>query len=92
MAALAHAEIASVAPFGSYDALVARAVERLVLVARGVDPASLVVPEAGHHALRAEYESNLRGYATGHRPGLHAWLLYAAEAQASGAESSPLAG
>lgn len=92
VAALAHAEIASVAPFGSYDGLVARAVERLVLVARGVDPASLVVPEAGHHALRAEYESNLSGYATGHRPGLHAWLLYAAQAQAKGAESSPLAG
>jgi hypothetical protein len=56
-----------------------------------VDPASLVVPEAGHLALRAEYESNLRGYATGGKAGLHAWLLYAAEAQAKGAESSPLA-
>ncbi|MCW2756873.1 MAG: hypothetical protein JWO46_619 [Nocardioidaceae bacterium] len=92
LAAVAHAEIATVAPFGSYDGLVARAVERLVLVARGVDPASLVVPEAGHLALRAEYKSNLRGYATGHQPGLHAWLLYAAEAQARGAEASPLVG
>lgn len=91
LAALVHAEVATVAPFGSYDGLVARAAERLVLVSRGVDPASLVVPEAGHLALRAEYESNLRGYATGGRAGLHAWLLYAAEAQAKGAESSPLA-
>jgi hypothetical protein len=92
VAAVAHAEVATVAPFGSYDGLVARAVERLVLVARGVDPASLVVPEAGHLALRAEYESNLRAYAGGGRSGVHAWLLYAAEAQARGAESSPLAG
>jgi hypothetical protein len=92
VAALAHAELATVAPFGSYDGMVARAVERLVLVARGVDPASLVVPEAGHLALRAEYESNLRGYASGSQGGVHAWLLYAAEAQARGAESSPLAG
>jgi hypothetical protein len=84
--------VATVAPFGSYDGLVARAAERLVLVARGVDPASLVVPEAGHLALRAEYESNLRAYAEGGRSGLHAWLLYAAEAQARGAEASPLAG
>ena len=61
-----------------------------MLVARGVDPASLVVPEAGHLALRAEYESNLRGYRDGGRAGLHAWLLYAAEAQARGAEESPL--
>lgn len=91
LAALVHAEVATVAPFGSYDGLVARAAERLVLVSRGVDPASLVVPEAGHLALRAEYESNLRGYATGGRAGLHAWLLYAAEAQSKGAESSPLA-
>ena len=90
VAALAHAEVATVAPFGSYDAMVGRAVERLVLVARGVDPASVVVPEAGHLAVRAAYESNLRGYATGKQPGLHAWLLYAAEAQAKGAEASPL--
>jgi hypothetical protein len=92
VAALTHAEVATVAPFGSYDGLVARAAERLVLVARGVDPASLVVPEVGHLALRAEYESNLRAYAEGGRSGLHAWLLYAAEAQARGAEASPLAG
>jgi hypothetical protein len=55
-----------------------------------VDPASLVVPEAGHLALRQEYESNLRGYRDGGRAGVHAWLLYAAEAYARGAESSPL--
>ncbi|ROR89320.1 oxidoreductase [Nocardioides aurantiacus] len=92
VAALVHAEVVSAAPFSAHNGLVARAAERLVLVARGVDPASLVVPEAGHLALRAEYESNLRGYATGGRSGLHAWLLYAAEAQARGAESSPLRG
>lgn len=92
LAALLHAELATAAPFSACNGVVARAAERLVLVARGVDPASLVVPEAGHLALRAEYESNLRGYATGGRSGLHAWLLYAAEAQARGAESSPLRG
>lgn len=92
VAAVVHAEVATVAPFGSYDGLVARAAERLVMVARGVDPASLVVPEAGHLALRAAYESNLRGYASGTRNGVHSWLLYAAEAFAAGAEASPLAG
>ncbi len=68
----------------------ARAAERLVLVARGVDEKSLVVPEAGHLALRAAYESNLRGYRDGGQAGVHAWLLYAAEAYAAGAEASPL--
>lgn len=89
-AALAHAEIRTAAPFASHNGLVARAFERLILVARGVDPASLVVPEAGHLALRPEYESNLRAYRSGGQSGLHAWLLYAAEAFAAGAEASPL--
>lgn len=92
VAALVHAEIASVAPFATHNGLVARAAERLVLVARGVDPASLTVPEAGHLALRPAYESNLRGYAEGGRAGFHSWLLYAPEAYAKGAELSPLRG
>lgn len=90
VAAVAHAEIASTAPFVSHNGLVARAAERLLLVARGVDPKSLVVPEAGHLALRPEYESNLRGYRDGGVAGVHAWLVYAAEAYARAAESSPL--
>jgi len=90
VAAVVHAELATAAPFPSRNGLVARAAERLVLVARGVDAKSLVVPEAGHLALRAEYESNLRGYRDGGRAGVHSWLLYAAEAYAAGAEASPL--
>lgn len=90
VAALVHAEIVAAMPFGSRSGLVARAAERLVLVARGVDPASLTVPEAGHLAVRAAYESNLRGYRDGGRNGLHSWLLYGAEALAKGGEASPL--
>ncbi len=90
VAAVVHAELAVAAPFVSHNGLVARAAERLVLVARGVDAKSLVVPEAGHLALRREYESNLRGYRDGATAGVHAWLLYAAEAYAKGAEASPL--
>jgi hypothetical protein len=90
VAAVVHAEIAAAAPFASHNGIVARATERLVLVARGVDAKSLTVPEAGHLSLRAEYESNLRGYRTGGAAGVHAWLLYAAEAYARGAELSPL--
>ena len=90
VAALLHADLATAEPFASHNGIVARAAERLLLVARGVDPASLVVPEAGHLALRAAYESNLRGYRDGGDSGLHSWLLYAAEAQAKGAEASPL--
>lgn len=90
VAALVHAEIVTVAPFSSHNGLIARAAERLVLVARGVDPASVIVPEAGHLALRAAYESNLRGYRDGGRAGFHSWLLYAPEAYARATELSPL--
>jgi hypothetical protein len=90
VAAVVHADLASSAPFVSHNGLVARAAERLVLVARGVDEKSLIVPEAGHLALRPEYESNLRGYGEGGPAGVHAWLLYAAEAYARAAEASPL--
>lgn len=90
VAACVHADLATAAPFASHNGLVARAAERLVLVARGVDEKSLVVPEAGHLALRAAYESNLRGFREGGQAGAHSWLLYAAEAYAAGAEASPL--
>lgn len=89
-AAVVHAELASAQAFASHNGLVARAAERLVLLARGVDEKSLTVPEAGHLAFRAQYESNLRGYASATRAGMHAWLLYAAESFAKGTEASPL--
>lgn len=92
VAAVVHAELLTVAPFVSRNGVVARAAERLVLVARGVDPTSLTVPEAGHLALRAPYESNLTAYAEGGDAGVHAWLLYAAEAFTAGAQASPLNG
>ncbi|HEY3016193.1 MAG TPA: oxidoreductase [Nocardioides sp.] len=93
VAAVVHAELATAAPFASHNGLVARAAERLVLVARGVDEKSLTVPEAGHLAFRAEYESNLRAYASaGGSSGVHAWLLYGAEAFTRGAEASPVRG
>jgi hypothetical protein len=91
VAAVVHAELLTVAPFASHNGIVARAAERLVLVARGVDAKSLVVPEAGHLRLRQEYESNLRGYRDGGPSGVNAWLLYAAEGYAAGAEASPAA-
>ncbi len=90
VAAVVHADLATAAPFASHNGIVARAAERLVLVARGVDEKSLTVPEAGHRALQRTYESNLRGYASGTQSGVHAWLLYGAEAFSAGAEASPL--
>ncbi len=90
--ALVHADVLTVAPFPSHNGIVARAAERLVMVARGVDPASVVVPEMGHLSVRPAYESNLLGYRDGGRSGVHSWLLYAAEAVTAGVEASPVRG
>lgn len=91
LAAVVHAELHTAEAFASHNGLVARAAERLVLVSRGLDEKSLVVPEAGHLALRAEYESNLRGFRDGGPAGVHGWLLYAAEAYTQAVALSPLA-
>lgn len=90
VAAVAHAELASVAPFGSADGIVARAVEHMVLIASGVDPRAVIVVEAGHLALRASYEGALADYASGSVAGVRAWLLHCASAVARGAEASPV--
>lgn len=92
VAAVVHADIASTAPFHSCNGIVARAAERLVMVSRGVDPKSLIVPEAGHLAHRREYESSLRGYREGGATGVQSWLLYAARAFTAGIQASPLSG
>lgn len=90
VAALAHAEIVAAGAFASHNAVVARAAERLILVARGVDPASVTVPEAGHVAAAPDYFAALEAYAND-EAGVHRWLLYAADAFTRGAEASPLA-
>ncbi|HEX8511400.1 MAG TPA: oxidoreductase [Propionibacteriaceae bacterium] len=90
VAAVVHAEIATVAPFGVVDGLVARAVEHMVLVASGVDPHGVIVVSAGHAALRAAYEEALAGYATGGATAVRDWLLHCAAALTQSAELSPV--
>ena len=91
VAALVHAEIVAAAAFGTHNGVVGRAAERLVLVSKGVDPASVTVPEAGHSATPEAYRSALEAYAGGKPTGVHQWLMYASSAFTRGAEASPLA-
>lgn len=90
VAGLAHAEVSSAAPFGSANDLVARALERLLLVSRGIDPASATVPEVGHLEAGRHYAVALAGYASGTAAGYRSWLLHVADAVARGAAHSPL--
>jgi len=90
LAAVVHGEVAAAEAFSGRNGLVARAAERLVLVASGVDPVSVTVPEAGHARSRPAYEQALAGYRSGDPAGVAAWLLHAAAAYAHGAERAPL--
>ncbi|GAB2630048.1 hypothetical protein GCM10009743_00430 [Kribbella swartbergensis] len=91
VAAIVHAELAVLRPFPTANGLVARAAERAVLVARGIDPVAVTVPEAGHYELAATYPSGLGDYAAQGLTGVRDWLLRTCEVVSLGAERSPLA-
>jgi hypothetical protein len=80
LAAIVHAELLVVRPFGLADGLVARAAERLTLVEHGLDPKSLTVVEVGHADLGDAYAESLRDYLQGTAEGVGAWVRHCASA------------
>lgn len=89
VAAIAHAELLATAPFGWGDGLVARAVFRLLLVDRGLDPNSLAAPEVGFVELGADaYREALAGYAEGTAAGIAAWIGHCGAALEAGVQDS----
>ncbi|TDO50861.1 hypothetical protein EV643_104361 [Kribbella sp. VKM Ac-2527] len=90
VAAVVHAELAVLRPFPTANGLVARAAERVLLVARGIDPVAVTVPEAGHWELSASYVRGLTDYAEQGVTGVQSWLLRSCEVLALAAERSPL--
>lgn len=80
-AALTHAEIVHVRPFVRGNGLVARALERALLVESGLDPTGVCVPEGGHLEVGATaYLGSLVAYAGGTRAGLELWLEHCGRA------------
>jgi hypothetical protein len=92
LAAVVHAEIATLGAFGAASGLVARGAEHLVLVASGLDPYGVIVVEAGHAADPAGYRAGLAGYADGGVRGVSGWIIHCATAVGRGAELSPITG
>ncbi len=81
VAALVHAELALVRPFVGGNARVARAAERAIVRARGLDPTGVAVPEVGHAEIGPTgYLGALEAYATGTRPGIEAWVEHCGQA------------
>lgn len=85
VAAVVHAELMRVRPFVGGNGVVARAVERLLLEAGGLDPTGVSVPERGHLAAGVGYLGALAAYASGEERGVRLWLDHAAGAAVAGA-------
>ncbi len=86
VAALAHAEIATVRPFVRGNGVVARAFERALVQATGLDPTGVVVPEVGHGSLGGPaYLGALTAYGTGTSAGVGLWIERCCDAIVAGA-------
>jgi hypothetical protein len=86
VAGIVHAELMTLQPFAAGNDLVARAASRVVLVARGVDPDALTVPEMGLLELGADaYRDALDAFAGGTPTGLAQWLTFHAASVQRGA-------
>lgn len=85
LAALAEAELTVTGAFTPSGGVVARALARTVVVASGLDPHGVVVPERHGLTDRSGREAALAGYATGDVDGVQAWVLWWAEAVVAGA-------
>ena len=85
VAAIVHAEVLGLDVFPPVSGVVARAATRLTLVDRGLDPKSLVVVEAGHRELQAEYDAAVEAYRSETPEGIGRWLVHCCDALVAGA-------
>jgi hypothetical protein len=85
LAAVVHAELLVLAPFGVGDGVVARAAARLTMITRGLDPKAVSVPEVGHLELADDYRAALADYRSGERAGVSRWLRHCCAAVELGA-------
>ncbi len=86
VAAVAHAEVLSARPFVAGNAVVARALARVVVVGRGLDPTGVAVPEVGHLADADAYGAALAAYRSGTATGVAAWVVHCADALVAGVQ------
>ncbi|WP_327067681.1 oxidoreductase [Kitasatospora sp. NBC_01302] len=76
-AAVVHGELLALRPFANYNGLVARAAQRIVLIAEGLDPKAICPAEVGLVELgTAAYREALAGYVSGTPQGLARWIAH----------------
>ena len=88
VAAVAHGELLTVRPFVAANGIVARAVFRVLVTTRGLDPTGSVVPEVAWAAAPNAYLGAAAGFASGERDGVGAWVRACAAAVVAGAHEA----
>ncbi|MFI2753586.1 cell filamentation protein Fic [Cellulomonas sp. P22] len=90
--AVVHGELLALRPFAAANGVVARAVARLLLTARGLDPTGSVVPDAAWAAAPNPYLAAAAGFATGTPDGVARWVRACADAVVIGAGEARVIG
>jgi hypothetical protein len=89
VAAVVHGELLALQPFTAHNGLVARAAQRIVLIAEGMDPQAICPFEVGFAELGTEaYRNALGGYAAGTAEGMAAWITHCGAALRLGVRES----
>lgn len=88
LTAVVHGELLALRPFGTADGVVARAAARLTMIATGVDPKSLTIPEVAYLRRVARYRDAAEGFASGGPDGVRDWLLFCCDAMEKGAREA----
>ena len=87
VSAVAHAEVATLRPFTVGNGVVARALDRGLVQATGLDPTGVAVTELGHFRQgMPAYVGALTAYATGTRDGVRLWLEHSCAALVAAAQ------
>ncbi len=89
VSAVVHGELLALRPFGSHNGMIARAAQRMVLIAEGLDPKAICPAEVGFAELgTAAYQHALLGYVSGTADGMAAWIAHCGQALRLGVRES----
>lgn len=88
VAAVVHGELLTLRPFAAGNGVVARALARLVLTVRGLDPTGSLLPEVAWAEAPNAYLGAAAGFATGTPEGVGAWVRACADAMVAGADAA----
>ncbi|MFJ9441913.1 oxidoreductase [Kitasatospora sp. NPDC101235] len=89
VASVVHGELLALRPFGAHNGVIARAAQRIVLIAEGLDPKSICPAEVGLAELgTAAYRRALAGYLAGTPEGMAAWIAHCGRALRLGVRES----